>query len=104
MDWQSWSPRALGFFRLGTEAWGAEGEPKMAEQESAAVRNANKHFRKEQQAREGAAAWKEYVDQEDATCLKTAKLRAQRLARVAAVASTTVPVRKQAVRPSLAKR
>jgi hypothetical protein len=76
----------------------------MAQQESAAVRNANKHFRKEQQAREGAAAWKEYVDQEDATRLKTAKLREQRLARDATAASTTVPVRKQAVRPSLAKR
>jgi hypothetical protein len=33
----------------------------MAEQESAAVRNANKHFRKEEQARQGAAAWKEYI-------------------------------------------
>jgi len=76
----------------------------MAQQESAAVRNANKHFRKEQQAREGAAAWKEYVDQEDATRLKTAKLRAARLARDAAAASATVPVRKQAVRPGLAKR
>jgi hypothetical protein len=53
----------------------------MAEQESAAVRNANKHFRKEEQAREGAAAWKEYIEQEDATRLKTARLRAQRLAR-----------------------
>jgi len=72
----------------------------MADQESAAVRNANKHFRKEEQARQGAAAWKEYVEQEDATRLKTARLRALRLARDAAAASATVPVRKQGVRTS----
>ncbi len=76
----------------------------MAEQESAAVRNANKHFRKEEQARQGAAAWKEYIEQEDATRVKTARLRAQRLARDAAAASTAVPVRKQAVRTSSGKR
>jgi hypothetical protein len=76
----------------------------MAEQESAAVRNANKHFRKEEQARQGAAAWKEYIEQEDATRVKTARLREQRLARDAAAASTPVPVRKQAVRTSSAKR
>jgi hypothetical protein len=76
----------------------------MAEQESAAVRNANKHFRKEEQARQGAAAWKEYVEQEDATRLKTARLRAQRLARDAAAASTTDPVGKQAARTSSGKR
>jgi hypothetical protein len=76
----------------------------MAEQESAAVRNANKHFRKEEQARQGAAAWKEYIEQEDATRVKTARLREQRLARDAAAASTVVPVRKPAVRTSTAKR
>jgi len=86
----------------------------MAEQESAAVRNANKHFRKEEQAREGAAAWKEYIEQEDATRLKTARLRAQRLAREAmardtmardtAPASATVPSRKRAVKTGAAKR
>jgi hypothetical protein len=81
----------------------------MAEQESAAVRNANKHFRKEEQAREGAAAWKEYIEQEDATRLKTARLRAQRLAREAmardaAAASPTPPSRKRAVKASTAKR
>jgi hypothetical protein len=81
----------------------------MAEQESAAVRNANKHFRKEEQAREGAAAWKEYIELEDATRLKTARLRAQRLAREAlardsAAASTTAPLRKRAVKTSAAKR
>jgi len=81
----------------------------MAEQESAAVRNANKHFRKEEQAREGAAAWKEYIEQEDATRLKTARLRAQRLAREAlardsAAASTAAPLRKRAVKTSAAKR
>jgi hypothetical protein len=80
----------------------------MAEQESAAVRNANKHFRKEEQARQGAAAWKEYVEQEEVTRLKTARLRAQRLARDsardsardAATASTSVPVRKPSVKSS----
>jgi hypothetical protein len=76
----------------------------MAEQESAAVRNANKHFRKEEQARQGAAAWKEYIEQEDATRVKTARLREQRLARDAAATSTVVPVRKPAVRTSSGKR
>ena len=76
----------------------------MAEQESAAVRNANKHFRKEEQARQGAAAWKEYIEQEDATRVKTARLREQRLARDAAAASAVVPVRKPAVRTNSAKR
>jgi hypothetical protein len=76
----------------------------MAEQESAAVRNANKHFRKEEQARQGAAAWKEYVEQEDATRLKTARLRAQRLARDAAAANATGPAAKQATRTSSTKR
>jgi len=76
----------------------------MAEQESAAVRNANKHFRKEEQARDGAAAWKEYTDQADATRLKTARLRAQRLARDASAASASVPSARPAVRTKLAKR
>lgn len=34
----------------------------MAEQESAAVRNVNRQSRKEQQAEEGAVAWKEYLE------------------------------------------
>jgi hypothetical protein len=76
----------------------------MAEQESAAVRNANKLFRKEEQARQGAAAWKEYIEQEDATRLKTARLRALRLARDAAAASAEVPVRKQGVKTNSAKK
>jgi len=59
----------------------------MNDRESAAVSNANKHFRKEAQAREGAAAWKEHTDREEATRLKTARLRAQRLARDAGVLS-----------------
>jgi hypothetical protein len=70
----------------------------MAEQESAAVRNANKHFRKEEQARQGAAAWKEYIEQEDATRVKTARLRAQRLARDAAATSAPAPIRKPDVK------
>jgi hypothetical protein len=76
----------------------------MAEQETAAVRNANKHFRKEEQARQGAAAWKEYIELEDATRRKTARLRAQRLARDAAAASAEAPARKQAVKTSSGKR
>jgi hypothetical protein len=77
----------------------------MAEQESAAVRNANKHFRKEQQAKEGAAARKEYLEQEDATRLKTARLRAQRLARDAAAVSYAVPLPKEPVKSArVAKR
>jgi hypothetical protein len=76
----------------------------MAEQESAAVRNANKHFRKEEQAKQGAAAWKEYVEQEDATRVKTARLRAQRLARDAAAATATSLVGKPAAKTSSGKR
>ena len=76
----------------------------MAEQESAAVRSASKHFRKEEQAREGAAAWKEYIDQADATRLKTARLRAQRLARDASAASASMPSARPAARTKLAKR
>ena len=76
----------------------------MAEQESAAVRSANKHFRKEEQAREGAAAWNEYIDQADATRLKTARLRAQRLARDASAESASVPSVRPAARTKLAKR
>ena len=64
----------------------------MTDRESAAVRNANKHFRKEAQAREGAAAWKEYTDREEATRLKTASLRAQRLARDARVLSADASI------------
>jgi hypothetical protein len=52
----------------------------MAEQETVAVRNAKRQFRKEQQAKDGAAAWKEYLEQEHATRVKMARLRAQRLA------------------------
>ena len=101
-------------FSLESRIWGAGGqkEPEMAEQESAAVRNANKHFRKEEQVRQGAAAWKEYVEQEEVTRLKTARLRAQRLARDLAresardaeTASTSVPVRKPGVKSSSGKR
>jgi hypothetical protein len=76
----------------------------MAEQESAEVRNANKHFRKEIQAKEGSAAWREYLDQEGATRRKTAKLRAQRLAREAADAAAEAPPRKPAGKASSAKR
>ena len=75
----------------------------MAEQETPAVRNANKHFRKEEQARVGAAAWKEYLNQEDATRLKTARLRAERLARDAAAPARPLSKPKQASRIRIAK-
>jgi hypothetical protein len=68
------------------------------------VRSANKHFRKEEQAREGAAAWKEYIDQAEATRLKTASLRAQRLARDASAAGAAAPSARPAARTKLAKR
>jgi hypothetical protein len=70
----------------------------MADQESAAVRNANKQFRKEAQAREGATAWQEYLDQAEATRRKTAKLRAQRLARDASAPSSSAPASRRVVR------
>jgi hypothetical protein len=41
----------------------------MAEQESVAARNANKLFRKEEQAEQGTSAWKEYLEQEAATAV-----------------------------------
>src|SRR5215471_21702901 len=92
---QSARPARFGEQSFGgrSRTSGAEGEPKMADQESAAVRNANKHFRKEEQAKAGAAAWKEYIEKEEATRLKTARLRAQRLARDAAAASAPAPSR-----------
>ena len=67
----------------------------MTHPESAAARNANKHFRKETQAREGAAAWKDYTEGEEATRLKTASLRAQRLARDALVLNAATPASKR---------
>jgi hypothetical protein len=75
----------------------------MAQQESAAVRNANKHFRKKEPSKESTGAWKEYVEQEDAARLKTARLRSERLARDAAATSSTPPLSKQAAK-TLAKR
>jgi hypothetical protein len=74
----------------------------MTAPESAAARNASKHFRKEAQAREGAAAWKEYTDREEALRLKTASLRAQRLARDALVLNATaLPASKRVGRTKL---
>jgi hypothetical protein len=67
----------------------------MAEQESAAARNANKHFKKEAQARVGALAWKEYVDLEQATQLKMARLRALRLASPATGTGVANPATKR---------
>ena len=67
-------------------------------QESAAVRRANLHFRKETQAREVAAAWKDSNAQAEATSMLTAKLRGERLAREAtarAIGLTTQPGKKR---------
>jgi len=75
----------------------------MAEHQSAAVRSADQHFRKVQQAKGGAAAWKDYLDQGEATRLKMATLRAQRLARDAAAATAVVPLPKRATRVRAAK-
>ena len=72
--------------------------------ESPAVRNANRHFRKEEQVKAGADAWREYREQEDATRLKTARLRAERLAREAATAPTAAPVPKRAPRARATKK
>ena len=71
----------------------------MAQQESAAVRNANKHFRKEAEANERAHGWKELSDQEAAALRqKTARLRAQRLARDASPVSVAKPSSKSAAK------
>ncbi len=76
----------------------------MAEQESVLARNANKHFRKEAQVERGRSPGKEYNDLEAATRLKTAGLRAQRLARDASLASAAVPSPKAIARTPLQRR
>jgi len=64
----------------------------MNKHESAAVRRANLHFRREIQARVGAEAWSAYNAQTEATSQLTAKLRTERLAREAtARASACAP-------------
>jgi hypothetical protein len=104
MYWQSSGLKASLLYQMrGFLSWGQKENPKMAEQESPARRNANRHFRKEEQAKAGVTAWKEYRDQEDATRLKTAKLRAERLTRDAAAPATQVPSPKQARRTRVAK-
>jgi hypothetical protein len=73
----------------------------MNTEESAAVRKANLHFRKETQAREGVEAWNAYNAQAEATRQRTAKLRAERLAREAsarASARAPKPAKKAASR------
>jgi hypothetical protein len=81
---------------------GAARSISMAQPESIAVRNANRHFRKEEQAKDGASAWKQYLELEDATRQKTVRLRAQRLAREAT--DTPVPLSKPAGRTASKKR
>jgi hypothetical protein len=51
---------------------------------STARTRAEAAFRKEEQAREGVKAWREYEEQARATQEKTARLRALRLAKEAA--------------------
>jgi hypothetical protein len=69
-------------------------------EQSAAVRKANLHFRKEQQAREGAEAWNIYHAQAEATREKTVKLRAERLAREAS-ARVSAPATKSTKKAAL---
>ncbi len=64
------------------------------EKQYPAVQKTSQHFRKEAQAREGLAAWKDYNAQAEATRQKTERLREQRLRRDASTArepSTAVP-------------
>jgi len=67
----------------------------MSTDNSANIKRASQLFRKEAQAREGVLAWQEYTRSEEATRQKTAKLKAQRLARDQA-AGEAVPARKPA--------
>jgi hypothetical protein len=55
----------------------------MTSKHTAAARKSGLDFRKEAQARESAEAWKAYNAQTDAVRQRTAKLRAERLAREA---------------------
>ena len=63
------------------------------EEKSLEQRRADLHFRKAEQAKEGATAWTEYLGRDDARDKKTAGLKEQRLARDAAQAAST-PVKK----------
>jgi hypothetical protein len=62
----------------------------MNNHESAAVRKANLHFRRELQEHECAHAWNDYNTQSEATNQLTAKLRAERLAREVKIHSTAI--------------
>jgi len=78
----------------------------MNTEESAAVRKANLHFRKDTQAREGAEAWNVYNAQAEATLQQTAKLRAERLVREAAARASALapkPGKKTPLRRGRAK-
>ena len=71
------------------------------EKQHPAVQMTSQHFRKEAQAREGLAAWKDYNAQAEATRQKTERLREQRLRRDASTArapSTAAPKAKAASR------
>jgi hypothetical protein len=73
----------------------------MNTEESAAVRKANLHFRKEVQTREGVEARNAYDAQAEATRQQTAKLRAERLAREASARASgpaTKPAKETASR------
>jgi hypothetical protein len=75
----------------------------MTDRDRAAPRNPSKDFRKEAQARDGAAAWKEYVDREATLRRKTEKLRAQRLARDASGEIAAVPAAQPAASAGVPK-
>ena len=61
--------------------------------ENEAAQRAHKFFRQETQKRNGEMAWKEYTAQEEATRSQTAKLKALRLARVAAAVPAAPPAK-----------
>jgi len=64
------------------------------EERSPEQKRADLHFRKTEQAKEGAVAWTEYLGRDDARDKKTAGLKKQRLAREAAAVPDAAPVKK----------
>jgi hypothetical protein len=65
----------------------------MNDKDTPAMQRAQKLFRKEEQKKDGALAWNEYASQEEATRLKTDRLRALRLARDAEAATAAPPAK-----------
>lgn len=69
----------------------------MDKDESPEAKQANMHFRKKEQARQGSEAWAEHLGREATTTRKTADLKAQRLARDAATLVESPPPAKAKV-------